>query len=145
MYRLLLILLMSMVSFLSFAESASDWEKIYKNPKCQLDGGIYIWDSKRCLLSNDQLIIDGKSYHIEDLGYNGFTSIKKQKEDAYSVGDIEIQKYSGNGFTLKLTKTILSECSGQCTYFHFKADFELIYTDGSKAPLKYQGVGENGA
>lgn len=143
--KLILFVIVAIVTFPSIAETIPDWKTILHKNKCTLgDAGFFIWDSKKCLFDNDTLILDGKRIKLKD---EGSTDIRIKREGLTTAGDKILRTYSGDGFILKLTLTYLPGCYGdeQCTFSNYLAEFEVIYTDKTKKPFRYQGVGYEGS
>jgi hypothetical protein len=144
--KLILLIVLSIASLPSIAETRHDWTGILQKNKCNYgEAGFFLWDSKKCLLDGRTLLIDGKKYQLKK--EESHVDIKIQHKGLTSAGDKYLETYSGDGFILKLTLTYLPGCYGdeQCTFSSYFAEFEVIYTDNTKKPLKYQGVGYEGS
>lgn len=143
--KFLLSIILSITTLPTFAETIHDWQSIINENKCAPgEAGFFLWDSKKCLFDNGTLILDRKRIQLKE---ESNVDIKIQRKGLTSVGDKYLKTYSADGFILKLTITYLPGCYGkeQCTFSKYLAAFEVVYTDKTKKPLKYQGVGYEGS
>jgi hypothetical protein len=143
--KFILSIILTIATLPAFAETIHDWQSIINKDKCKSNGaGFFLWDSKKCLFDDGILILDGKKFQLEKESH---VDIKIQREGKNSVGDKYLSTYSADGFILKLTLTYLPGCYDDevCTFSEYLAEFEVIYTDKTKKPLKYQGVGFEGS
>ncbi len=143
--KLVLLVILSIVAPSSIAETIRDWQTILHKNKCAPgEAGFFLWDSRKCLFDNGTLILDGKRVKLKDEG----SVDKKVKHPGLTTeGDKILRTYSADGFILKLSLTYLPGCYGdeQCTFSSYFAEFEVVYTDKTKKPLRYQGAGYEGS
>lgn len=145
--KFLVSIAMSIITLPSYAETITNWQRIIDDNKCAPgEAGFFLWDSKKCLFNGNQgnLILDGKKLSVKKISH---VDIHVRQNSPNPEGNKYLETYSGDGFILRLTLTYLPGCyeSEQCTFSRYFAEFEVIYADKTKKPLKYQGVGFAGS
>ncbi len=137
----LIILLLALP--INASEIANAW-KIRNSNKCGTDGGLYLWDSKKCFFRDNSLYIDGAwvNIHLTDSKI-----LHQAKEGKWSVNDKSVDRYEGSGITVYLHRTLLpSTCSysnDQCTVYLYKAIVQIHRPN--KRTLYYNGFAQDGA
>ena len=125
------------------SEKANAW-KVRNSNKCEVDGGLYFWNSKKCLFKDNSAYIDGAWVNLNLKDSKVLYQAKKGKP---SVNDTSLYEYEGIGVTLLLHLTLLpSTCNysdDQCTVYLYKATFEVHRPN--MRTLYYSGFAQDGA
>ena len=125
------------------AEIVTNPMRVLKNERCAGGAGFFLWDSRRCLLENDSIFVNGKAFKLT---HQVWKIAYQRKRRINSVGDRERVTYRAGRFNVQIDLTYLPGCDysfDQCTFRNYHASFRLLYPDGTL--LQFQGVGYSGS
>jgi hypothetical protein len=126
------------------AERVHNPYALLKTEGCVAGGGVYLWDSKRCLFENDAIWLSGTLVPLKETKR---IALRRQRGgNTETIGDIDRILYEGQGVVVRLDLQLLRGCDyskENCTYRNYLAGFVVRFASGSQ--LTFQGVGYGGS